>query len=367
MIGAGGTGGHVYPALAAAEALHRQCPSALELIFVGTVGGMERQLVETASVQFTAYHEITAGPLHGVALRQQLSSLAKIARGIGQSLRLLFKQRPQSLLLTGGWANVPLALGAWVVRVPIVIYLPDVEPGLTIRLLRHIARKIAVTVPESAAYFRRGQTVVTGYPLQTSRLTASKREGIAHFGLESNRQTLLVFGGSRGASSINSALLNILPQLLMDGLQIIHVSGEQDWPRVQAFIATLADKEGYHVFPYLHDAMGLAFAAADLVVCRAGASVLGELPIFGLPSILVPYPHAWRYQQVNADYLADRGAAIRMNDADLMTDLLPTIRALLGNTARLTQMAARAASLARPDGADQLAQLLLRVGGDPAW
>ncbi len=363
MIGAGGTGGHVYPALAAAEALRRQSSQALELIFVGTVGGMERKLVDEAAVAFAHYHEIMAGPLHGVGIRQQLYSAFKMLGGLWQSFRLLVSRRPQVILLTGGWANVPLALAAWLLRVPILVYLPDVEPGLTIRFLKHLARVVAITVPESASHFRSGQTVVTGYPLQNSRLQATRNDGIAYFGLQAGRQTLLVFGGSRGAQSINSALLNILPQLLADGLQIIHISGEQDWPRVQARIATLEDSQGYYPYPYLHDAMGLAFAAADLVVCRAGASVLGELPLFGLPAILVPYPYAWRYQRVNADYLAERGAAIRLDDEALASELLGAIRALLGDTARLTQMAARAADLARPDGADQLARALLQLGG----
>jgi UDP-N-acetylglucosamine--N-acetylmuramyl-(pentapeptide) pyrophosphoryl-undecaprenol N-acetylglucosamine transferase len=145
-------------------------------------------------------------------------------------------------------------------------------------------------------------------------------------------------------------------------VQVIHVTGTLDWERVQAEAARLPDAH-YHIYPYLHEDMALAFAAADLAVCRAGASVLGEMPLFGVPSILAPYPYAWRYQKVNADYLAERGAAMRMNDEAMKEDLLPAIRGLLSDSARLAQMRDCAAALARPDGAWRVGQELMQLAG----
>jgi len=154
-----------------------------------------------------------------------------------------------------------------------------------------------------------------------------------------------------------------VPDLLAKGLQIIHVSGTLDWAEVEAYRESLPDSRHYHAYPYLHHDMGLALAAADLVISRAGASTLSEFPLFGLPSILIPYPHAWRYQKVNADYLTERGAAITMQDERMKTDLLTTIQTLLVDPQRLSEMKSRAAALARPDGAKNVAHELVRLAG----
>lgn len=361
MIAAAGTGGHVYPALAAAEALHAAYPQA-RLYFVGS-SGLERRLVKESGLAWAAYDDVRAGPIAGVHLFRKLISVMEYGIGFAQALGLFRRYQPQALLLTGGWSGLPVALAAWLRRVPIMIYLPDIEPGSTIRWLRRLASQIALTVPESAAYFPGVSTVVTGYPLRTDFRQATRAAAQDYFGLDSARKTLLVFGGSRGARSINRALLAVLPELLADGVQVIHVSGTLDWPEVEARRAALPDNSDYHAFPYLHHEMGLAQAAADLVVSRAGASTLAEFPYFGLPSILVPYPHAWRYQKVNADYLTERGAAVRLDDERLAEDLLPTVRALLHDPMRLAQMRAHAQALACPDGANRLAAALAYLAG----
>ena len=256
---------------------------------------------------------------------------------------------------------MPLALGARLVSVPSVVFLPDIEPGLAIKFLGRFAARIAISFEASAQYFPARKTVVTGYPLQENRLRARWVNAIEHFKLDSTRRTLLVFGGSRGARNINIALGEHLGRLLADGLQILHVTGELDWARARERAGDLLDHPDYHVFPYLHDDMGLAFAAADLVVCRAGASTLAELPLFGLPSILAPYPYAWRYQKVNADYLSDRGAAIRLNDEDLSSRLYDEIAYLVHDEARLREMSRRSRALANAYGAFNLARLLIET------
>jgi UDP-N-acetylglucosamine--N-acetylmuramyl-(pentapeptide) pyrophosphoryl-undecaprenol N-acetylglucosamine transferase len=355
----------VYPALAIAEAILRHRPDS-RLSFVGSVDGFERPLIAEAGISFDTQDEVRAGPLHGVPLGQRLVSMAQLALGTIQSWRLIGRLKPDALLLTGGWVGLPVALAARLRGVPSLIFLPDIEPGLSIRVLRRFARRVAITVPESAQYFAAGQTVVTGYPLRQQMEEATREKAIAHFALDPARKTLLVFGGSRGARSINNALLAILPDLLADGLQIIHVTGTLDWDDLKARRDALPDATHYHAFPYLHGEMGLAFAAADLAVSRAGASTLGEFPHFGLPSILVPYPYAWRYQKVNADALAEQGAAVVMNDADMERDLLPAVRALLNDPARLDAMARAARALAQPEGAWRVGQELLRLAGAQA-
>lgn len=330
------------------------------------MGGFEHPLIDEAGIPFDRYDEVRAGPLHGVGLARVLVSLAQLGLGTLQSIGLLTRHRPQALLLTGGWVGFPVALAAWLFRIPGMIYLPDIEPGLTIRLLSRFARRIALTVEESKVYFPGRDTVVTGYPLRREVQQATQEQAITHFKLDANRKTLLVFGGSRGSRAINYALLNILPELLREEVQVIHVTGTLDWPDIEKRHQAMPDPTRYHAFPYLHHEMGLAMAAADLVVCRAGASVLGEFPFFGLPSILIPLAYVWRYQKVNAHYLASRGAAIHMDENRVEAELLPTIRDLFNNPKRLTQMRESARGLAQLDGAIRAAEQLAQLAGAQA-
>lgn len=323
---------------------------------------MERKLVAESGIDFVRYDEVYAGPIHGVKLRRMLSSLAKLSIGTLQAFGKLLSIRPKVILLTGGWSNLPVAAVAWLLRIPIVIYLPDIEPGLTIQVLQRFASKVAITVASSASYFPDGKTVITGYPLQDNRLSADRTTGLQHFKFDANKKTLLVFGGSRGARNINAAIGDHLQALLDDGLQVIHITGTLDYDRMMEQIGDLQHHPSYRPFAYLHDDMGLAFAVSDLVVCRSGASTLAELPLFGLASILVPYPYAWRYQKVNADYLVDKGAGIRLNDEDMSEQLYDTIKVLVDDEQRLSDMQSKAKALANPDGSKQLAQLLVDIG-----
>jgi UDP-N-acetylglucosamine--N-acetylmuramyl-(pentapeptide) pyrophosphoryl-undecaprenol N-acetylglucosamine transferase len=268
--------------------------------------------------------------------------------------------------MTGGYVNAPVAPIAWFQRVPAAIYLPDIEPGMAIRRLSRLAKRVACTAEASKVYFSPGKSIVTGYPVRRELRQASVMElsqALANFELEQGRPTLLVTGGSRGARSINRALMASLPELLAK-IQVIHISGTLDWPEVEAHAEKMNPEHRafYRPYPYLHERMGPAFRAADLVLARAGASMLGECPAFGLPAVLVPYPYAWRYQKVNADYLAQRGAALRLDDETLPEQLLPTILPLLQDTNRLATMSSAARSLDIPDSATRLARLLLDLG-----
>ena len=328
---------------------------------------MARDLVERASdeVQFDHYYEVLSGPVHGVPRLRQLISGLKIIIGIVQSLILAVRQRPHALFLTGGWVGFPMAVACWLVRCPIVIYVPDIEPGLTLRILgRYFAKAIAATVAETVQFYPGRHVVETGYPLRREILDADRAQSIRKLRLDPDRRTLLVFGGSRGSRSINTALGTIAPALLAEGLQIVHISGKLDWPQVQAQHAALSDdqKAYYQIYSFLPD-IGQAFAAADLVISRAGAATLAEYPQLGLPAILVPYPYAWRYQKVNADYLVERGAAVRLDDERLGEELLPLVRELLADEARLAGMRQASSALRLPDGAGNIARLLARTAG----
>lgn len=328
---------------------------------------MEETLAPRAGLNLVT---IPAGPMAGVGLGRKVVNSGRLAAGWVRAMQTMATFQPDVLFLTGGYINVPVALAARVRRVPAMIYLPDIEPGAAIKNLSRLVERVACTAEASLAYFRPGQAVVTGYPVRAELRRAaqlSRAEACAVFDLDPGQPTLFVFGGSRGAQSINRALMAILPQVLAEA-QVIHITGTLTWPEVEAYAATLpaAARARYRPYAYIHAEMGPAFRAAHLVVARAGASMLGECPAFGLPSVLVPYPHAWRYQKVNADYLVERGAAVRLNDDELTTALWPTLQRLLHDPDALRAMATAAQALDQPAAARQLAAWLMALGRQPS-
>jgi len=316
---------------------------------------MEAELVTRLNIPFTG---IPAAGVHGVGLRALPGNLMRLLRGTLASRRILKDFRPDVLLFTGGYVAVPMALAAR--RYPSLLYVPDIEPGLALKVLARFAECIALTAEDSKGYFANAKRmVITGYPTRPDFSTWTRENGRLKLGLTNELPVLLVFGGSKGARSINRALLAALPELLPHA-QIVHISGQLDWAEVDNArkILPVELQANYHPFPYLHEEMGAALASADLALSRAGASSLGEYPLFGLPAILVPYPYAWRYQKVNADYLVQRGAAQIMEDRQLSTVLTSTVLNLLQDPNRLESMRQAMRSLARPQAASTIASLL---------
>ena len=382
LICAGGTGGGVYPALAVLEALQGSLvpaqvqakvaglkvvqpstfqPSNLETLWVGGEGGMEAALVKRAGIAFEA---IPAAGVHGVGLKQLPRNLGQLRRGYRAARCILRQFKPDVLFFTGGYVAVPMALAGR--KIPTLLYVPDIEPGLALKTLARFADRIALTAEDSWKYFSpRAQTVLTGYPTRSGLGNWTCKDAHKKLGLGDDLPVLLVFGGSKGARSINNAVRHNMPALL-ELAQVVHISGELDWPNVEAARENLSKTQAarYHAFPYLHEEMGAALAAADLAVSRAGASTLGEFPLFGLPTILVPYPHAWRYQKVNADYLVGRGAAIMIEDAQLSEKLIPTVNDLLKNPAKMKSMREAMHRLSHPQAADEIGRQLLALAGE---
>jgi len=366
LICAGGTGGGVYPALAVLEALKKLQvealqPSAfnLETLWVGGEGGMEEELVKRAGIP---YRSVPAAGVHGVGLRALPGNIAKLTRGVMASRRILREFKPDVLFYTGGFVAAPMAVAGR--NIPTVLCVPDIEPGLALKFLSRFSDRVTVTATDSKKYFSRPQRViVTGYPLRADLSSWSREKATQRFGLDSSKPTLLVTGGSKGARSINMAVMKHLNELL-GVAQIIHITGSLDWPVVEKAAQELPAhlQSQYHAMPYSHE-MGAALAAADLVLSRAGASSLGEYPFFGLPAILVPYPYAWRYQKVNADFLAERNAAVILQDELLEDKLLSMIKDLLLNKNKLDAMRLAVKKLSHPDAASVIASQLVELAG----
>jgi len=314
-----------------------------------------------------------------------------MAVGLRQSLAILRDFRPNVCFVTGGYVCTPMAIACRLRRIPVLIYLPDLTPGLAIRLLSVIAQQVAVSFPETAVHFG-AKSVVTGYPVRPSLLDAVQDRAAARVRLgralgidwdedgqesqgEASLPILLVFGGSQGSRSINTAIWAALPALLPLA-HVVHVVGVRDWPLVAenqpGVPAALALH--YHPVDYLHDEMSLALAAADLVLARAGASTLAEFPIAHLPSVLVPLPISGGHQFPNAQKLADTGGALIIRDEELSARLTPVLCSLLRDESRRLEMGACVASLARPQAAMNIARVLIELGSgrkessrDPAY
>jgi UDP-N-acetylglucosamine--N-acetylmuramyl-(pentapeptide) pyrophosphoryl-undecaprenol N-acetylglucosamine transferase len=293
-----------------------------------------------------------------MGLLTKLRNAFRIIGSVGRARTVLARFRPDVVLVTGGYACVSVTLAAWIRWLPVMIYLPDITPGLAIRFLSRFASRVAVTSEESYRYFRRDKVVVTGYPVRSDVYQLERSDARRALGLDAEAKTLLVFGGSRGARSINRALVAGLGELL-PVCQIVHISGRLDAEWVQGAAKRLPDglRERYHHYAYLHD-MPNALVAADLAVARAGAATMGEFPAARLPALLVPYPYSGQHQEPNAEYMMRNGAAKVLPDAGLQERLVPTVLELLRDDQALAEMREGARAMARPDAAESIAEQL---------
>lgn len=285
-----------------------------------------------------------------------------LVAGFFQAMRVIRSAKPQVILATGGYVSVPAVLAGWLLRVPSLVYLPDMQPGWAVRFLAPFARRVAVTTDESCQYFPTRKVFVSGYPVRPALFDQDRKAAREAFGLDPDLRTVLVVGGSRGAHSINVALTDALPHLLLT-YQIIHVTGQREAGAMRLVRDQLAteSKRRYRPYGFLHEDMARAFAAADLVVCRAGASVLGEIPAAGVAAILIPYAGGHRDQERNAAFLASKGAAVVLEDADLSPALLEETINRVSEPETLAAMRQASSALARRDAADVIAKELMTL------
>ncbi len=369
----GGTGGHIYPALSILEQVRHMCQAQdkpLEMLWIGRHQALTHQLVTRAGIP---YRTVTSGPLRAVNPLIQSLSLMRLGIGLGQALWIVRRFRPDLCLATGGNAAAPCALACAVLRVPLLVFLPDAKPGLTVRWLGRIAQRVLITTAAAATYFP-GNTVLTGYPVRADLLHGAPTQPEARARLQtrmhwadatdSHLPLLLVMGGSQGAQAINRQILTLLPALLPRCL-VLHVTGTGDFRACQGIwqtmnlTQTLAAR--YAQVAYLHAELVDALIAADVAVLRAGASVLGEVPAAETPAILIPLPGSDGHQWANAQALAIHKACRVVAEARMATDLLPILTELLTQADVRQQMRTRLRGLVQPQAAAQAAQLILTL------
>lgn len=364
IIAGGGTGGHIYPALTIAEELERENPGA-ELLYVGTRTGLEADIVPRAGLRFST---INVRGLVGKSPLGAGSGVLAALRGVGESLAILRRFRPMAVVGTGGYVCGPVVLAAVLLRLPTLIQEQNVFPGSTNRWLSRWVDEVALPLPEAAQYFpRRARLVVTGNPVRRAVIDARREDGIRVLGLDPGRRTVLAFGGSRGARSVNNAINGLLGAFAArDDLQLVYVTGRDHHDAVLAAAGEAGIREeksgNIKIVPYLYD-VHHALAAADLFVGRAGAMTIAEITVRGLPAILVPFPlAAHNEQEYNARVLADHGAAVVIPDRELDPRRLGDVLfPLLGNAGALERMAAASRSLGRPEAASTIARHVLSL------
>lgn len=334
--------------------------------WLGRAGGLEARLMAERGVPF---RPVATGPIVGAGSLRALANAGRMAAGTVSAARAMRAGSPDVVFVTGGYVSVPAALAARLAGVPLAVYLPDVRPGRAVAAIARIADRVLVTHDAARAHLPTGRTTTTGYPVRPVVRNADRAEARQRLGLAPDDRMLLVFGGSQGARRLNEAVAGAAARLAAR-CTILHVAGPRGAQAALDRRAALSAsaRARYRVAPYLEGAaMGEALAAADLVVCRAGASVLGELPARGLPAILVPLPISGGHQWPNARVLRDAGAAVIVPDAELDADrLVAEVAARIGAPAHLNAMRRASAALDRPDAAEAIGRALLALAGRAA-
>jgi UDP-N-acetylglucosamine--N-acetylmuramyl-(pentapeptide) pyrophosphoryl-undecaprenol N-acetylglucosamine transferase len=372
LIAAGGTGGHIYPALAVARSL-RAKPDAPELRWVGGHRGLEASLVPAAGI-----------PLRRLAARSLRTTEAdvhaildplRLAASVPQAAAILARDRPAAIFTTGGYVAVPVMMAAAPLRIPVVMWDGNVIPGRAVRATARLADVLAVCFEETC------RTLTAAAPGRPCYVTGTPIRDVSEIDRDAAREqldiapeerVLLIFGGSQAVRRFNAAVAEALPRLV-ERVTVIHVTGEDGYAPALAGREELpeAGRRRYRPYPFLRDSMLAALAAADLVVGRAGSSTLAEVCAMGLPAVVVPYPHAAGHQRANARALVDAGAARLIDDEDFDAAALLDAARLLEDPAAHLAMSAAARSLGRPGAADAVADLVMAAAArqplpDPA-
>jgi UDP-N-acetylglucosamine--N-acetylmuramyl-(pentapeptide) pyrophosphoryl-undecaprenol N-acetylglucosamine transferase len=360
----GGTGGHIYPAIAVAEALRRSSPD-VEIVYIGAVGGREETVAAEFGLPFVG---VAARKIRRLISLDTVVSLLVLGRGYLQARARLRELSPDAVVCTGGYVAASAALAAETMGIPVVVHEQNAVAGRTnVRVARRAAR-VCVTYTESASVFPRDKVVVAGLPVRAAVLAMPGRdEARARLGIPTDAFVIFVTGGSQGAAAINAVVWEAIGSL-QPGVHVIHQTGAIGAPRD----VVPADGCGYQALAFLDTpTVTAAYAAADLAVCRCGASTLAEVAIAGLPAVLVPFPAAYAdHQTANARAVEKAGAGVLVPQSDLTPErLLREIRLLREDSGARGAMASASAALGRPHAADHVARVVVACipgAGPPA-
>lgn len=363
IVSGGGTGGHIYPALTLIRTLQQKVDK-LEVLYVGTHAGLEADIIPKEGIPFATVD------LQGFKRSLSPENLLRAARaikGVGKAMGIVRKFQPDVVVGTGGYVCGPVLMAASLLRIPSLIQEQNVIPGITNKILSKFVNKIATGYQEANGAFPANKVVFTGNPIRQEVMAQRQEADYEAFDLHPGTTTILVSGGSRGARTINRAMVEVLKHYAgRRDVQILHATGKGEYEdiisRISAAGLDLQQADNIKVKPYLYN-MPQAMAIADLAIFRAGATGLAELTAKGIPAILVPYPYAAEnHQEHNARAVEKAGAARVILNKDLTAQgLIQAIDELIGKPEKLQAMAKASAKLGRPEAADTISELIIEL------
>jgi len=367
LVSGGGTGGHIYPALAIATQLRTQHQA--EILFLGSDDGLENEIVPAAGFRLAT---VKAGKLRRYLSFKTITGVLRIPLGMIQAFRIVRKFRPDAAFTSGGYVAVPAALATRLNGVPLLLHQQDVPPNLSNRLAAPLATRISVAFADSLPYFPARKTLVLGNPIRQSMLdvrATTPQQARTSLGFDAATPLLLVTGGSQGARHLNQIVCHALPQHLAH-CQVLQISGKDLYNETRSLAnSVLADQDEalqqrYRLVPYLNEEMPLAMQAADLVLCRSGASTLTELAILGKPSILVPLPPAIGSspQEANAAMFGRKQAALVILNDDLKPEILvERVKSILTSSTLLEAMSQAVSEFAKPEATQDITKEIIKI------
>lgn len=360
VVTGGGTGGHIYPAIAVAKQLKHD-EKIKQVFYIGCGKNLEYNVAQKEKFEFLSI-SISGMP------RKSILNLCKwsfvLAFSVIQSLNHLRKIKPNVIFGTGGYVSGPVLIAAFLLRIPFVIHDSDARPGIVSRVMSPFAKTVSISFDCAKMYLKSSNTTVNGNPVRTDLVNTNKEQAFASLNLNPNKKTLFIMGGSQGAKRINYALLDIVEELVVNyDLQVIHQTGAKNY---ETFLNDLSAKwsnynnhNSYIVKPFFEN-MDLPYATANIAIARAGSLSISELNLTGIPSILVPYPHAAAdHQRFNARAMEKAGAAFYLEDSECTGENLKKILAnLLRDEKKLAEMKRINLELAKPNATNNLAMIV---------
>lgn len=351
LVTGGGTGGHIYPAIAFIKEVKKHNENA-EFLYIGTENGLEKQIVQNENIPFKSIQ------ISGFRRRLSLENVKTILRflkGTAVSKKYIKQFKPDVVLGTGGYVAGPVVYAAAKLKIPTIIHEQNSVPGLTNKFLSKYVDKVAICFEEAAQYFPDSKTILTGNPRASEVIGNDGRKGREWLGLHPTKKIVLIVGGSRGAKPINDAFLEVLPKVGNKDYQVLYVTGDVHYKNVLQEVERVGNPQNVLIKPFIHN-MPEVLAGIDLIVARAGATTLAEITALGIPSILIPSPYVTNnHQEKNARALGDHGAAIVRLEKDMSGEiLLGDIDQILLNEEKLVRMKQSSKQLGIPSAAEKL-------------
>ncbi|MCC3357563.1 undecaprenyldiphospho-muramoylpentapeptide beta-N-acetylglucosaminyltransferase [Bacillus sp. REN16] len=355
VVSGGGTGGHIYPALALIKEIKELNPAA-EFLYIGTEKGLESGIVTREGISFKTIH--ITGFKRSLSF-ENIKTITRFIKGVSDSKKLIKEFEPDVVIGTGGYVCGPVVYAASKLHIPTIIHEQNSIPGLTNKFLSRYVDKVAICFEEAAEFFPKEKVILTGNPRASEVIGKDGSKGKESVGLNSSQKSVLLVGGSRGAKPLNDAFLNALAEVKNKDYQFLYVTGEVHYENVLKQVKAVGNPENVIIKPFIHN-MPEVLAGVDLVVARAGATTLAELTALGLPSILVPSPYVTNnHQEKNARSLSDKGAAILRLEKDLTgTQLIKDIDSILLNSIKQEEMKKASSQIGIPDAAKRLYKVM---------